>query len=286
MKKLLALASAVAIVAGAATAYAVNNHFFSVRKQRLKGEEHAKVELMKHRAIGLRGFSLGYSDKGDRKVGALGFWPRGDRFYSVLKDKDANDAYDVSADFAKLPLTGAGRRRVAKKRNCTKQCRLRMTKDRYDKDMVFILSGFKLTRVGKRETNIKQVKIRPNYAGLYIDVAFNNGGNVKFDAEVTYFLMPRAAFTKVGTVNGAKTKRSTGPISLNLKQQGQGPLLLRGFDIRYSRGNHHLKKLIIGAATPTVPMRVYLGDKSRKNRIEAVVDYAQVDAKWTKKQPR
>jgi len=85
--------------------------------------------------------------------------------------------------------------------------------------------------------------------------------------------------SRVGTANGAK-RRGQEYVHLGA---GSGYNFIRGFDVEFTNGDHHLERFKI------VPsgrgFRVYLNDNNLDDPVPARIDYGTIDQNWLRNAP-
>jgi hypothetical protein len=201
-----------------------------------KGRDTPEVGAADWRTALLTSFAIGYISE-DHHFGTLAIMPRRpepDPALITLADKDFDDEYRYCVVF--WPYDGPVSNNFAQKSGCRDNCSVTLSTPSDVADPVFVLRGFSVS-YSEADHHIKQLAIVER--GSVLTVALNDGNDDDlFSFDVAYAYIPRAQFLVISDRKGTAHGGSRDKIEI-------GHALIRGFDLNFVSGDHHIKEMAI-----------------------------------------
>jgi hypothetical protein len=254
----------VLVAAGAVSAVALSVPTgASVSKSGLRGTTHFAVPGLAAEDVALQALDFRFTS-GDHKIQSIGLMPEKNAARVAFQDGDANDVFNLKARFFNSPWPSG---KIVRRSNCRKSCEIAIKNNYHSGTPHFALAGFSLKRKGG-ESNIRQIKIRTSADQSKLEIAFRDNGGFLFDVEVAYTTMPRSSFAAYGTKQLRRTKKEAA-LTFNLPNNGRP--ILRGFDLEFENGDHHLKEFVVQGDNGRFSVR--FNDQNYDDPYSATIDW-------------
>lgn len=266
--RLFTLVAVLALPVVASGQASVNASYASheVRSKKEVGRARLRFDKPASQPLVLQSFAFSFGN-GDHKISTVHAMPFGPEQAEVeLSDVDSNDPYSVWIKWLAIPGL---RIRTPIRRGCVATCSVAI--ERPNPGEVFALSGFSFFHNPRRDSNMRQIAIRPKPDLGVVDVVFrDNGGATRFDVQLHHTYLPASVAGKPESRSGRTRRESPNQVIL---QKSATPGVLQGFDIGFVNGDHYIRDLsIVGLAGGTT-LSVVFNDKNYDDPIDATVDY-------------
>lgn len=231
---------------------------FSARVARTNGTATTPFKQAPQRWVpmALSSFSFRFAD-GAHAVQALELLPGSRGVTTTFAESGEDRPYAFDATFVAVP----GAEEYELSETCTETCTLELPRP-VGPDEALALGGFSLRRTDA-DTEIETFAIRPDLRRSEVEVEFGGADDLPYEVELRVLYVDQAQVTRAielrGGGNGG-TRVVEGP-------EADGPQVLHGFDLRFQRGAHHLRGVM-----------VRLGQKARV-RLDGPVDSEPVDVR-------
>ena len=235
----------------------------AIRKSGLKGSTHFDVPGLQAPSVALQAFGFRFQN-GDHEIQSIGVMPEKNAARVTFQDGDGNDPFDLELRYFNSPWP---RGNVVRRSNCNKTCEIPIKAHNGTGKPHVVIGGFSLKRKGG-DSNIRQIKIRVSADQSKFEVAFRDNGGFPFDVEIAYTTMPRSSFSAYGTKELRRAKKE---VQLTFTLPHKHRPVLRGFDLEYENGDHHLKDFRIELDNGHA--RIKFNDNNYDDPYRATIDW-------------
>lgn len=178
------------------------------------------------------------------------------------QDKNTDDEYFFNVQHQ--PYFGTIFARSYGRDVCVGSCTREISAPANRLDHVFVIRGFYLYFHGT-DHHLDQISVKERDG--QVTVAYNDkNDDDTFLWDLDYAYVPRAAFSTISTRAGSAQGATRASIEA-------GTALIRGFDLNFASGDHHIKEVGIWMAGDG-NLDVYYGDKNGDDSFNWTVEYA------------